>query len=87
MPLSITTKKLAPWHHDLPDEIKVDMLNEIVEDYAAEVIKALGDLYCPAHPHVMSYITIVADRVQSIIIEKKFCCPEFEQKVSLKLKR
>ena len=87
MPLSIRIKKLSPWHHDLPDEIKVDMLNEVVQDYATEVVNALGDLYCPKHPNEMSFITIIADRVQSIIIEKKFCCPQFEEKVSMKLKR
>jgi hypothetical protein len=87
MPLRITTKKLIPWHHDFPDEIKVQMLNEVVDDYATEVVNALGDLYCPKHPGEISYIIIIADRVQSMIIEKKFCCPQFEEKVSLKLKR
>ena len=87
MPVSITTRKLTAWHNDLPDEIKVDMLNEIVEDFAAEATRALSELTCPKHPEQMSYITIVADRNQSMVIEKKFCCSEFEYKVSLKLKR
>lgn len=87
MPVSITTRKLTAWHNDLPDEIKVDMLNEIVEDFAAEAVKALSSLSCPKHPEQMSYITIAADRSRSMIMEKRFCCTEFEQKVSLKLKR
>lgn len=87
MPVSITTRKLTAWQNDLSDEIKVSMLNEVVEDYAAEAVRALSDLSCPKHPQQMSYITITADRNRTMIIEKKFCCPEFDQKVSLKLLR
>ena len=85
MPVSITTRKLTAWHNDLPDEIKVGMLNEVVEDYAAEAVTVLSHLTCPKHPQQTSHITIVADRNRSMVIEKKFCCPEFEHKVSLKL--
>ena len=85
MPVSITTRKLNAWHNDLPDEIKVSVLNQVIDDYAAEAMRVLSDLHCPKHPQEMSYITIVADRARSMVIEKKFCCRDFEQRVSLKL--
>ena len=87
MAIQVITKKLTPWHNDLPDQIKVEMLNEVAEEFAREVKKELGKLKCENHPMEVSYITVVADRTHNMIIEKKFCCPEFEQKVSVKIER
>jgi len=87
MPIQIHTKKLRPWQNDLADEIKVGMLNEMVDDFAREVTKGLGALNCRRHPDVMSHVTIVADRTETMVILKEFCCHEFEALVSLKLAR
>jgi hypothetical protein len=87
MPIRVTTKKLKAWHNDLADEIKVDMLNEVVEEYATEAQKELGKLTCKEHPRKISQLTIIADRINTMVIEKKFCCAEFEDKVSLKIER
>jgi hypothetical protein len=87
MSIRVHTKKLAAWRSDLPDQIKVDMVNAVVEDFATEVRNELGKLKCPRHPSKVSTVTITADRVSTMVIKKKFCCPEFEKKVSLKLER
>lgn len=87
MPIRVTTKKLKTWHNDLADEIKVEMLNEVVEEFASEAQKELGKLKCKEHPRKISRLTIVADRNKTMIIKKKFCCAEFEEKVSVKIER
>lgn len=71
----------------MPDEIKVDKINEVAEDFAKEVLDNLGGLSCKAHPDKISYIIIRADRTHTLDIRKKFCCPEFEKLVSLKIER
>ena len=87
MPIKVNIKKLTAWSNDLADQIKVQKINEVAEDYAEEVRKALGTLKCPEHPRKISHITVVADRAHQITIEAKFCCPQFEKKVSLKIER
>jgi len=87
MPIQVITKKLAPWHRDIADQIKVEMLNQVTEEFAQEVKNELGKLNCPNHPDKISYITIMADRNNTIIIKKKFCCPAFEEKISVKIRR
>lgn len=87
MAIRIEIKKLTPWQHDLTDEIKVEMLNTIVEEYASEAAKQLAKMKCPTHPKKISHITIIADRQHTMIFRKQFCCPEFEKKISMKLLR
>jgi hypothetical protein len=78
---------MIAWRNDLADQIKVDMLNEVVEDYATEVAKELGNLTCQIHPEEISTITIVPDRTHTMVINSKFCCPDFEKIVTLKIER
>ena len=85
MSIQIKTRKLLPRQRDLADQIKVDMLNEIAKDFAQEARSQLGDLKCEKHPAKVSYITIAADRTHTLIIRRKFCCPEFEKKISMRL--
>lgn len=85
MAIRIEIKKLTPWKHDIADEIRVEMLNTIVEDYASEAGRQLANLKCPTHPRKISHIIIVADRKHTMTFRKKFCCPEFEKKISVKL--
>jgi hypothetical protein len=87
MSIKVKTKTLVARHSDLPDQIRVDMLNQVVEDFAREVLLALGNLECKQHPHKISQLTIFADRAHTLLIKKKFCCPEFEKLVSLKIER
>jgi len=87
MSIKVHIRKLAAWHNDLADQIKVEKLNEVAEDFAQEIVNELGNLQCKEHPGKDSYVTIIADRTNQIIIEKKFCCQEFEKKVSLKIER
>lgn len=87
MSIRVNTKKLTPWQNDLPDQIKVDMVNQVAEDFAAEVREELGELRCGKHPSKISTVTIIADRTNTMVIKKKFCCPDFEKKVSVKLLR
>lgn len=85
MALQIKTKKLSPWKNDLADQIKVDMLNEVVAEFADEAKVQLGKLKCQKHPDKTSYITIAADRTNTMVIRRKFCCPEFKKKISIRL--
>ena len=85
MSIHIKTKKLSPRRTDLADQIKVDMLNEIMSDFAVEAKNQLGKLKCEKHPRKVSEITIAADRIHTMKIRRKFCCPEFEKKISAKL--
>lgn len=87
MSIRVKTKKLTAWQSDLPDQIKVAMVNEVVEDFAREARKELGDLTCLNHPSRISTVTIIADRISTMVIKKKFCCLQFERKISLKLER
>lgn len=87
MPIHISTRKLTARRNDLPDQIKVEMLNEVVEEFAREAKKELANLICKKHPDEISYITIIADRNNNMTLKKKFCCPEFDKKVSLKIQR
>ncbi|MGC1244328.1 MAG: hypothetical protein WA874_22245 [Chryseosolibacter sp.] len=87
MPIQVRRKKLNPWHNDLADEIKVDMLNQVVCDFTSEAKNELEKMECPKHPNTLSYVTIIPDRMNVMIIRKKFCCPEFEEKISVKLER
>ena len=87
MSIKVRTKKLVARHLDLPDQIRVEMLNQVVEDYATEVLLALGNLTCSRHPDKVSRVTILADRAHTLIIKKKFCCLEFEKLVSVKMER
>ena len=52
MPVSITTRKLNAWHNDLPDEIKVSVLNQVIDDYAAEAMRVLSDLHYLSDHHI-----------------------------------
>jgi hypothetical protein len=87
MSIKVNTRKLNAWRNDLADQIRVEKLNEVAEDYAHEIAKELGALKCPSHPGEDSYITIIADRAHYIVTEAKFCCCEFEKKVGLKIER
>ena len=87
MPIQVTTQKLTPWHNDAADAIKVAMLNEVAEEFAREVKRELSTIKCKSHPRRNSYISIIADRTQTMIIKTKFCCPEFEKQVSVKIQR
>lgn len=87
MPITVHIKKLAAWQNDLPDQIKVEKLNEVAEDFAQEIKKELGSLQCQQHPEQVSHVTVIADRHNSMVIQKKCCCPEFEKKVSRKIER
>lgn len=87
MSIKVNIRKLTAWHNDLADQIRVDKLNEIAEDYTQEILNELGNLQCKDHPGQDSCVTIVADRTNYIVIEKNFCCAEFEKKVSLKIER
>lgn len=85
MSIKVKTKLLTAWHNDLPDQIKVEMVNEIAEDFATEIRNALGNLQCQAHPGKNSRITVVADRVNQVNLETRFCCAKFGKKVSVKI--
>ncbi len=87
MSIAVNIRKLDAWQDDLADQIRVEKLNEVAEDYASEITHELGRLTCPAHPHQQSYITIVAHRTNFIVIEKQFCCTEFEKKINAKIGR
>lgn len=87
MSIQVNVRKLSAWRNDLPDQIRVEKLNEVAEDYAHEITQQLGNLKCRHHPDQTSYITIVPDRWQTMTIEKKFCCADFEKKVSVKIQR
>lgn len=87
MSIRVHTKKLTAWHNDPVDQIKVDMVNAVVEDFATEVRNELGKLKCSRHPSKTTTVTIIADRTNTMVIRNKFCCPEFEKKVSVKLER
>ena len=82
MPITVHIKKLAAWQNDLPDQIKVEKLNEVAEDFAQEIKKEIGSLQCQQHPEQVSHVTVIADRHNSMVIQKKCCCPEFEKKVN-----
>ena len=87
MPIKVTIRKLTQWRNDLPDQIRVEKLNEVAEDFAAEIRSELGNMQCKKHPDETSYITIVPYRTGSVSVEKKFCCAEFEKKVAPKIER
>lgn len=87
MPIKVHIKKLSAWRNDLPDQIKVEKLNEVAEDFAQEITKEIGSLQCPQHPEQVSHITVAADRITSVMIQKKCCCTEFEKKISRKIER
>lgn len=87
MPIKVTIRRLTPWRNDLSDQIRVEKLNEVAEDFATEISNELGNLQCKEHPDETSYVTIVPDRTGSLRVEKKFCCPGFEKKVSPKIER
>jgi hypothetical protein len=86
MPIQVRTKKLTPWKNDLADQIKVEMLNKVAGEFANEARSQLGKLKCERHPRTLSYITIAADRTNTMVIKRKFCCPEFKERISEKLK-
>ncbi|MEX1240191.1 MAG: hypothetical protein WEB30_10750 [Cyclobacteriaceae bacterium] len=86
MPIQVRTKTLSPWNNDLADQIKVDILNDIVEEFMKEARVQLGNLKCKRHPEKISYITITADRTHTMVIRRKFCCTEFKERVSRKFK-
>jgi len=85
MPIQIKTKKLSPWNNDLADQIKVDMLNRVVDEFAKEAKVQLSKLTCDKHPDKISHITIAADRQNTMLIRRRFCCNRFSQKISVKL--
>ncbi|HET9487002.1 MAG TPA: hypothetical protein VFO54_06195 [Chryseosolibacter sp.] len=85
MPIQVRKKKLIPWHNDLADEIKVAMLNEVVDEFSRVARNELSKIKCDKHPGEVSYILITPDRVSTMIIKRKFCCPEFAQKITMKL--
>lgn len=87
MAIEVHVKKLSAWQKDLPDQIKVEKLNEVAEDFAEEIMKEIGTLQCKQHPEQVSHVTVIADRLTSMVIQKKCCCPEFEKKVSRKIER
>lgn len=87
MPIEVHVKKLSAWQKDLPDQIRVEKLNEVAEDFAEEITKEIGSLQCQQHPDHVSHVTVVPDRLASMVIQKKCCCPEFEKKVSRKIER
>lgn len=87
MAIQINTVKLAAWQNDLADQIKVEMLNEVAVQFASEVKKALENAKCQKHPDQISYVTIVPHRKKNMIIKTKFCCPEFDKKMSVKIER
>ena len=87
MSIVVEIQKLTPRQHDLPDEIKVDMLNEMAEDFAEEVAKALGELKCDRHQDEVSHIIIIADRNHTMSIRKKCCCDDFEKLIDHRLAR
>lgn len=87
MSIKVKVRRLAQWRNDLADQIKVEKLNEVAEDFAAEITSELGNLQCKKHPDETSHVTIVPDRTGSIKVEKKFCCAEFEKKVAPKIER
>jgi hypothetical protein len=87
MPIQVKTQRLTPWHNDMADEIKVNMLNEVAEEFACEVREELSTLTCKCHPHKNSYITVIADRAQTTIVRTEFCCPDFGRQVSVKIER
>lgn len=87
MSIKVNVRRLTAWHNDLPDQIRVEKLNEVAEDFANEIAHELGGLRCRHHPEDMSYITIIAHRNYSVVVQSKFCCAEFEKKVSLKIER
>lgn len=86
MPIQVRTEKLSPWKNDLADQIKVDMLNEVVEGFAKEAHVQLAEMSCDYHPDKISYLTIAADRKTTMLIRRRFCCRKFSQKISVKLK-
>jgi hypothetical protein len=87
MSIKVKTNTLVARNADLPDQIRVDMLNQVAEDFAAEVLLALGNLTCKQHPDKLSHVIIFADRKHTLLIKKQFCCPEFEELVSVKIER
>jgi hypothetical protein len=87
MSIKVTIRRLTAWRNDLPDQIRAEKVNEVAEDYAAEIESELGHMQCKIHPAAISHITVVADRTGALRIEKKFCCIEFEKKVSPKIER
>ena len=86
MPIRIITKKLSPFRNDLADQIKVEMLNEVVDEFSREARVQLGKLKCEHHPTKISTLTVAADRARTLVIRRKFCCPEFGDRISKKLK-
>lgn len=87
MAIKVNVRRLSAWHNDIPDQIRVDKLNEVAEDFANEIAHELGGLRCAQHPEDISYITVIAHRNYAMVVQTKFCCPEFENKVSLKIER
>ena len=87
MSIKVNVRKLSPWRNDLPDQIRVEKLNEVAEDFAREITHQLGDLRCSEHPDEVSYLTVIADRHHTMLVEKTFCCQQFEKIVSRKIER
>lgn len=87
MSIKVTIRRLTQWRNDLPDQIRVEKLNEVAEDFAAEILRELGNMQCKKHPDETSHVTIAPSRTGSLRVEKKFCCAEFEKKVSPKIER
>ena len=85
MSIKVNIRMLTPWRKDAADIIRVEKLNEVATDYAQELANELGPLKCSHHPEQDSYVTVIADRANYMIIEKQFCCIEFEKKVGLKI--
>ena len=55
--------------------------------FAEVITKEIGRLQCPQHPEQVSHVTVIADRLNSMVIQKKCCCTEFEKKISRKIER
>lgn len=85
MSIKVNIRRITAWRNDIADQIRVEKLNEVTEDYAREILNELGHLTCDQHPDRDSYITIIADRTHYIVVEKKFCCEAFEKKVGFKI--
>ena len=61
MSIKVTIRRLAQWRNDLADQIKVEKLNEVAEDFADEIRRELGNLQCKKHPDETSQVTIIQD--------------------------
>lgn len=69
----------------LPDANKAKEMDIYAEAYAIEVRDIVKDKKCKQHPDETSILKIIADKDESIRIDKSgFCCEEFANRIDVR---